>query len=901
MLLEGSRRREDLPEQYALSGFYTRQLHWRPDTRALLPGSRSKIERHSRAAGQLAGLWSLLSIATVSGISEALEIIQAARSLGMRVAVQTAAEDRFTESDIAILAAGDIALFATPKARDAALAQGLRALPKTVNLTYRFRAAADFATAASVLSEASRISAAGPPRRPARLYYWVGLTVETPFNTGVQRVTRQLAVALGRAGIKVVPIKWDKAIGRMVTITAEEAAHLARWGGPKPEIPEELPKNLAGEWLLVPEITVPVVPPSSNAARVARGLGMRVAAIFYDIIPLKMPEIYPAAALDDFKQYWELFSEVDVALPISWTVSAELHHYLTDVGLPVPRLVPCPLAGEFAGTGRRMAPRCGPAPFEPLELLAVGTWEPRKNYPRLLRAVAEARRLSGKAIHLTIVGRRANLMELDNEIERIASELGGVTLLDHVSDEELLDLYDRCHSSVFASWEEGFGLPVLESLWRGLPCICHDGSALVELLPGGGTLHVDMLNETAIAHALARLACEDDLVSRLSQEAVSRPIRTWGDYAADVIVAMTEAGTAPGWPLPMIAKRRPLLSCAITTYNRAAWLKHSLPRLLEATLPWRDAVEIAVCDNASTDETPDVISRYAREPGFVARRNSFNVGMLGNLGATAKACRGAFIWLLGDDDLIVDHALEQVLEGLAAYPDVEMAYMNYGYTHFSSPEELADADHVIREAKPIAQGGPNRHVSAVREVAGLNENLFTAIYACAFRRDHALRAYQQDVRGAPFSSLSTCVPSSTYALTALQDRPAWWVGEPAVVVNMNVSWLRWALLWHLERMPDLYDLAERAGIDPGALGRYRMEHCREADVWARRAYFEAEHAIREHFSMARLLERCKHRHEFREVQVPKLRQVYDEAWRAGRVIGDTLPPEELFFSYGLAP
>ena len=197
--------------------------------------------------------------------------------------------------------------------------------------------------------------------------------------------------------------------------------------------------------------------------------------------------------------------------------------------------------------------------------------------------------------------------------------------------------------------------------------------------------------------------------------------------------------------------------------------------------------------------------------------------MLGNLAATARASSGAFVWLLGDDDLMIDGAIENVLEGLARHPDVEMAYMNYAYTQFDDPAQLDDVSRLVADATPIAEGGPNRYVAELREVAGLNENLFTAIYACAFRRDHALRAYQLDTRGAPFTSLATCVPSSVYALAALQDRPAWWVGEPALVVNMNVSWLRWALLWHLERMPDLFEEAERRGVDPERLDVYRLQ------------------------------------------------------------------------------
>jgi hypothetical protein len=104
---------------------------------------------------------------------------------------------------------------------------------------------------------------------------------------------------------------------------------------------------------------------------------------------------------------------------------------------------------------------------------------------------------------------------------------------------------------------------------------------------------------------------------------------------------------------------------------------------------------------------------------------------------------------------------------------------------------------------------------------------------------------------------------------------------------MNVSWLRWALLWHLERMPDLFDAAELAGIDPVRVDRHRLKHCWNAEEWARTALMQAEDAIREGFSVARLIERCKHIEAF-AAQIPKIRDVYAEAWTAGRVVADGL-------------
>jgi glycosyltransferase involved in cell wall biosynthesis len=877
--------------------------HWRPDSQAILPGYRHSGEPAPRLGrGDVRGLWALLPLSTVCAPAEAMRIQDEAQGLGLKLAVMVEVGRPIGDADLMLLTGADLVLFATAPDRDAALDLALRTVRRTATLRHRFRVGGhirDILTA--IADQRPRIAAAGVPQTPKRVFYWTELTAQQPFNTGIQRVTRSLGRRLVELGVELVPVKWDEAAACLAPLSTAEATHLAQWGGPPSRPLQPLPTDLVGEWLLLPEVTVPITPPGSNVGRLARSLGMRVAAIFYDLIPLKMAHNYPSEAVRMFCEYWDLFSESDIALPISWSVAADLRRYLSERGLRVPAIAVCPLAGDLRGTPRQRVSREANPNEAPFRLLAIGTWEPRKNYPRLLRALVEARSLVPvRPIRLTIVGRRAGFADLDAEISRLAVEAGDIELYDHVSDEALLELFDRSDATAFCSWEEGFGLPVLESLWRGLPCLCHDGSAMAEVAPGGGVVAVDMLDEVAIAGAIARLAGDTGLMERLRREAVARPIRTWEDYGRDVLSAIARAGTAPGWPLPAIltGPRRPLLSCAITTYNRAPWLKHSLPRLIEAARPFRDQVEVVVCDNTSTDATPDVVARFVGMPGFSSHRNPANLGMLGNLGATTRVSNGAYVWLMGDDDLIIDGAIEAVLTGLDRHPDVEMAYMNYAYTNFDTPEQLSDPDDILRTAKSIGYGGPNRRVGELREVAALNENLFTAIYACAFRRDHALRAYQQNVAGPPFSSLLTCIPSSVYALSALQDRPAWWVGRPAVVVNMNVSWLRWALLWHLERMPDLFDAAELAGIDPVRVDRHRFKHCWNATEWARMALMEAEDAIREGFSVGRLIERCKHIEAF-ATQVSGLRDVYAQAWSAGRVVGDRLDPDALFARYGL--
>lgn len=103
-------------------------------------------------------------------------------------------------------------------------------------------------------------------------------------------------------------------------------------------------------------------------------------------------------------------------------------------------------------------------------------------------------------------------------------------------------LYARHHATIYPSLDEGFGLPVLESLWLGRCCLHHDGSAMAEVGPGGGTLALDMGNETGLAYVLRHVFDEPGLAAALAVEATERPLRRWADVAADVRAALESAG-----------------------------------------------------------------------------------------------------------------------------------------------------------------------------------------------------------------------------------------------------------------------------------------------------------------------------------------------------------------------
>lgn len=338
--------------------------------------------------------------------------------------------------------------------------------------------------------------------------------------------------------------------------------------------------------------------------------------------------------------------------------------------------------------------------------------------------------------------------------------------------------------------------------------------------------------------------------------------------------------------------KRPILSICVTTYQRAAWLSRSLPLILDQSAPYRDLVEVIVCDNASPDNTPEVVHRLLETYSFEYHRNEKNVGMLGNLGATCDKASGEYVWVIGDDDLMIDGTVERVLSAIALHPTAELIYTNYAYTRFDKPEDIDDTEQVIRSAKAISREVHDEFAECVSEIAAKSENCFTAIYCLIFRADHARRAYHQDTSGRPFSSLNTTAPTAEYVCRNLLDRPGYWIGDPCVVVNMNVSWLRYASLFILERFPELYDLMQANGVDPRNVDLLREKHVSNIYGWFKKVFNEKERENRAFFSTERLVRRFRHVSAFR-AQWPRLLRVYKKAFQRGEVDDPSVTPARL--------
>ncbi len=152
-------------------------------------------------------------------------------------------------------------------------------------------------------------------------------------------------------------------------------------------------------------------------------------------------------------------------------------------------------------------------------ILFVGTVEPRKNLSRLVRAFAafdrEEREKGGELVMAGApgwMGRR--------ELSRMVSQ-AGVRWLGYLPQRELEAVYRGASIFVYPSLYEGFGLPVLEAMARGLAVVTSDSSSLREVGEGVALL-VDPTDPMELGKAMRRLILDDDMRAELAQKGRER-------------------------------------------------------------------------------------------------------------------------------------------------------------------------------------------------------------------------------------------------------------------------------------------------------------------------------------------------------------------------------------------
>jgi glycosyltransferase involved in cell wall biosynthesis len=172
-------------------------------------------------------------------------------------------------------------------------------------------------------------------------------------------------------------------------------------------------------------------------------------------------------------------------------------------------------------------------------ILSVGTVQPRKNYGRLIEALAALRR-AGHDVDLVIVGGKGWLEDPIYAMIRDQNVADHVHFTGFADEADLPALYTHAAVFAFPSLYEGFGLPVLESMGCGTPVVTSTVSSLPEVA-GDAALMVDPLDVTGLTDALQRLLTDHDLRAELVRRGHERVQSfTWTRAARQLLAIYDE-------------------------------------------------------------------------------------------------------------------------------------------------------------------------------------------------------------------------------------------------------------------------------------------------------------------------------------------------------------------------
>ena len=441
------------------------------------------------------------------------------------------------------------------------------------------------------------------PTDPAVTYVDVSHTLFLRRNSGIQRVVRQLAAALAASNHRHEFIRFDKRLCGYRPLTEAEWARLLNWerfssfdnktmldpqqksvfkrflkkagrsrlGRPvrrflrvlrdrSREMRRRLKQGLFSRpqpavcyffWqghLLLPEVSTATAQLNFLNATLAAA-PLHSTLIIHDFLPVTHPELFVSSASDAFVRYLTLLRHVDQMSCNSETTRQQLEAIRSTIPRfkPKARVAAHLLAGDF-GPRKLTAPVAEERLPEPV-VLCVGTIEPRKNQTRILRAMVAAQQ-DGQRFRGVFIGNAGWLNgQFRHELQKARSRGIQVELHEGISDEALAGFYRTASLTVYCSVAEGFGLPIVESVMAGVPCLTSNLGSMQEIAEQlGGCSLVNPYSTSGIAAALTGLLSDREELDRLTEEARRARWNSWSDYC-EQLMTFVVVDTAAKQPL----------------------------------------------------------------------------------------------------------------------------------------------------------------------------------------------------------------------------------------------------------------------------------------------------------------------------------------------------------------
>lgn len=369
------------------------------------------------------------------------------------------------------------------------------------------------------------------------ILYYVGTTSYQNFNTGIQRVTRNLSHIIGNYfneyNLFLVTFDDDFKL-----INSDELNTFTKFNGynhldstwqEKCDLFNKIkqkPQNI----LFVPELFYThqydlfdkVIKKSKTYKYIS-------AHIYHDDTIYNNIEMEKTERIKIFDTYMNLINKIDIIIPNSeYSKSTYLYHKYR-LNLNSDQKVEAVLLSGEALYFKRLTNKVSDN-----YIFANISVSRRKNAKTLIRAFHMLRN-NYPELKLIICGVVYSETEYYKEFKNYLNE--NVIFSGNKSDVEILELYKNCLFSVYPSLEEGFGLPILESLWCNTPVICHNETSTHEISNNIKSNAISSINCSDVVELYDEMYkfMNKEYLQNICKEIQKIRLKSWYDYGEEIV------------------------------------------------------------------------------------------------------------------------------------------------------------------------------------------------------------------------------------------------------------------------------------------------------------------------------------------------------------------------------
>ena len=439
------------------------------------------------------------------------------------------------------------------------------------------------------------------------IYIDVSNLIINNFLTGIQRVVREVVVRmLQNSGQEIVLFSWSSQDEEFDIIDNNDFLKRFKKGQSlaasirtrKKEYVDDIP---AGSVFFDIDAVWNAPHQRKNIYPKLKNNGVKIAVYVYDIIPIIYPQFTDSNTLLKFMSYISaVLQYADMVFVSTKTTQDRLNGLSDQLNLPPVKCCVTWLGADFATSDdidKSISKEVKDVVSRGKYILAVGTIEPRKNHKLLLDAYDAG--LADLGINIVFAGRIG--WKVEDIIARISShpQKGtGVFLLEKQNNASIKYLYENAFIVAFPTFDEGFGLPLVEALQNNVVTLSSDAEVLKEV----GGKYCDYFNPTDVDSfiSLVKKYYTDQEEYKKQKELIKQynPI-TW-DYVADIITKTIGLNKTTTLQITLDVKqvffltaRSKIILNTLTYYNKF------MPFINEAVIVCPDETRDAIKNNYS--------------------------------------------------------------------------------------------------------------------------------------------------------------------------------------------------------------------------------------------------------------------------------------------------------------